>query len=198
LSLTERKREHPAPCFPEFGFRSLRVAPSHRRAGAGRVRRRHARQRPRRRIIGSSTLRIFAGRVIRLRLEHPVFRRRKFFKGRRLYGSDIKDIAWLKTDGAEMTEEDWNKGFVRTLGMLLNGEAMDEYDEHGERITDDTFLVLFNAWDEAIDFTLPDQGARWKVLLRTDTLDPPEQATIEAGGACPVDHHGLALLLLES
>ena len=68
---------------------------------------------------------------------YPVLRRRKFFQGRSIRGTDIKDIRWVRPDGQDMTEEEWNSSFVRVLGMLLNGQVMDEYNERGERIKDE-------------------------------------------------------------
>ncbi|HEU4455529.1 MAG TPA: glycogen debranching protein GlgX [Longimicrobium sp.] len=114
----------------------------------------------------------FTRRVARLRREHPTFRRRKFFRGREIRGSDVKDVTWLRPDGMEMTDLEWNSGFIRCFGMCLGGDAMEEWDERGERVTDDTFLLLFNADGGAMDFTLPDCGSanRWTVVL--DTADP--------------------------
>ncbi len=83
--------------------------------------------------------------LIKLRNEHPVFRRPKFFQGRKIRGQDVKDIMWFNPGGTEMNDEEWNSGFVRCLGMLLSGKAIDVRDEQGEPIVDDTFLVLFNA-----------------------------------------------------
>ena len=65
---------------------------------------------------------------------HPVFQRRHFFQGRRIRGSELEDITWLRPDGEEMTEEEWNTGFTRCFGMRLGGDAMLEWDEHGERV----------------------------------------------------------------
>jgi isoamylase len=114
----------------------------------------------------------FTRRVARLRREHPGFRRRHFFQGRPIRGSESKDITWLRPDGEEMTEQEWHAGFVRCFGMCLSGEAIDEWDEHGERVTDVTFLLLFNADGAPIDFTLPacGPGERWEGVL--DTNEP--------------------------
>jgi glycogen operon protein len=114
----------------------------------------------------------FTRRVARLRAEHPTFRRRKFFRGRGIRGSEVKDVTWVRPDGREMTDLEWNSGFVRCFGMVLGGEAMEEWDDQGRRVTDDTFLLLFNADGAPIDFTLPDvgPGPGWKVVL--DTSEP--------------------------
>jgi isoamylase len=111
----------------------------------------------------------FTRRVARLRREHPTFRRRRFFRGRKIRGSDVRDLVWLSPDGTEMTDEEWNAGFVRCFGMALGGEAMEEWNERGERITDDNFLLLFNADGAPIDFTMPDFGHSrgWRLVFDT-------------------------------
>jgi isoamylase len=114
----------------------------------------------------------FTRRVARLRREHPTFRRRKFFRGREIRGSDVKDVTWIRPDGKEMTDLEWNSGFIRCFGMCLGGDAMEEWNERGERVTDDTFLLVLNADGGAMDFTLPDCGSAkgWMVVM--DTADP--------------------------
>ena len=103
-----------------------------------------------------------------LRREHPVFRRRHFFQGRKIRGSELEDITWLRPDGKEMTDEEWNSD-VRSFGMLLGGDAMLEWDETGEQVKDDTFLLLFNGAPEPQGFTLPTTPtpAHWVVELDT-------------------------------
>src|SRR5436853_1200172 len=76
----------------------------------------------------------FTRRVIRLRHEHPVFRRRGWFKGRPLRGKGVSDIAWLRTDGEEMSEEDWQTGFAKSLMVFLNGDGLNDLDEDGKRV----------------------------------------------------------------
>ena len=119
----------------------------------------------------------FTRRVARLRREHPTFRRRRFFRGREIRGSDVRDLVWLSPDGTEMTDEEWNAGYVRCFGMAMGGEAMEEWSEQGEQITDDNFLLLFNADGGAIDFTLPDfgRGRGWCVMLDTARPELPEK-----------------------
>ncbi len=114
----------------------------------------------------------FTRRVIRLWREHAVLRRRKFFQGRRIRGADVVDITWLDPSGTEMTDAAWSSPAVRCLGVRLNGDAIDEVDERGERITGDTLLVLLNAGASAVPFSLPETlpAQRWETLL--DTADP--------------------------
>jgi glycogen operon protein len=117
----------------------------------------------------------FVARLIRLRQEQPVLRRRRFFQGRLLRGSGVKDITWLDPAGQEMTDDDWNATFVRSLAVMLSGDAIDEVDEQGERIAGDTLLLLLNAHDGPIAFTLPARrpGEHWDTLLDTARPDGP-------------------------
>jgi glycogen operon protein len=111
----------------------------------------------------------FVQRLIRIRRNHPVFRRRRFFQGQAIKGASVKDIVWLAPDATEMTEEEWTNSYAKTLGMLLHGEGIEELDERGNRLVDDTFLVLMNASDVSLDFTLPPlgSGTRWLAILDT-------------------------------
>ena len=114
----------------------------------------------------------FVRALSRLRAEHPVFRRRRFFSGRAAGDGEPRDLAWLTPDGAEMTEQDWRTGYAKALGVFLNGDAITEPDARGRRVTDDSFLLLFNAGAEAVTFTLPgpEFGADWQAAV--DTADP--------------------------
>jgi len=106
----------------------------------------------------------FTKSLIALRQQHPVFRRRRFFQGRRIRGTEVKDISWLRPDGKEMTDEDWGKGYVRCLGVRLDGHAIEEKDSKGKPLLDETFLMLLNAHHEPRPFTLPahKRGVRWQ------------------------------------
>jgi isoamylase len=124
----------------------------------------------------------FTKKMIAFRKEHPIFRRREFFKGVPVGNSGRKDVAWLKPDGHEMTPEEWEKDFARCLGMWLNGEELPETDERGRPLHDASFLVLFNAHHDLIDFKLPPipEGASWSTEVDTSTVQgepPPESAS---------------------
>jgi isoamylase len=110
--------------------------------------------------------------LIRLRSESPALRRRKFFHGRLLRGSDVKDISWFEPSGAEMNDETWNRDDVHCLGVRVAGDAADELDESGERVIGHTLLLLFNAHHEDVPFRLPSQsrGESWERIL--DTSEP--------------------------
>ena len=97
----------------------------------------------------------FTARLVRLRLTHPVLRRRRYFQGRSIRGGGVVDVAWLAPDGRQMTDEAWNADFVRSFGMLLPGMAIEEVDERGELITGETLLILLNAHSDKVPFTLP-------------------------------------------
>jgi glycogen operon protein len=114
----------------------------------------------------------FTRALIRLLKGHPVLRRRRFFQGRLIRGSPMKDLTWFGVDGAEMTDEQWQAPGVRTLGVQLAGDAIEERGPRGERVTDDTLLLILNADDRPVAFVLPDHEAakRWEVVF--DTVHP--------------------------
>jgi isoamylase len=108
----------------------------------------------------------FARQLIVLRREHPVLRRRRWFQGRPIRGT--VDLGWCKPDGTEMGDEDWDSGLVNSVGVFLNGEAITDRDRRGQRVTDDSFLVLFNAHSGPVDWSLPKQwGKRWEAVFDT-------------------------------
>ena len=100
--------------------------------------------------------------LIHLRREHPIFRRPKFFQGRKIRGSDVKDIMWFSTSGSEMSDEEWGVSYIRCVGMMLSGDAIDVRDYKGDPITDNTYLLLCNAHHEGVQFVLP--GLRGRAL----------------------------------
>ena len=102
-----------------------------------------------------SDLLAFVQRLLRIRREHPVFRRRNFFQGRPIRGRGVKDVLWLTPEGSEMTDEEWSQSFARCLGLYLAGDSLAQTDARGRPIVDDSFLVLINAHHEKIDFRLP-------------------------------------------
>ena len=115
----------------------------------------------------------FTCRLITLRHEHIVFHRARFFSGRTIRGTDVKDVTWLRPDGEEMSEADWGNGLAKALALVLSGEAgLMHLTERGEQEPDDTFCLLMNASHEDVPFVLPaapDNGASWEVMI--DTTD---------------------------
>jgi glycogen operon protein len=111
----------------------------------------------------------FTRRLIELRRAHPVFHRTKFLSGEADEESGLPDVWWFRPDGMRMTRPDWERSDAHVLGVFLNGDQLQEVGEHGERATDDSFLLLFNAYHEDVDFLLPSErfGKRWVVDLTT-------------------------------
>jgi glycogen operon protein len=143
----------------------------------------------------------FVQKVMQIRKDHPVFRRRNFFQGRKIRGADIKDIVWLDPDGKEMTDEEWNQEFARCLGVTLAGQALEDVDERGQRIRDDNFLLLMNAHHEEIPFTLmtPPSGMGWFVLLDTSCQTSRQASAFYSGrDSYPLQARSLALLVERS
>jgi len=142
----------------------------------------------------------FTKSLIQLRQHHPVFRRRRFFQGRRIRGAEVKDISWLRPDGKEMTDEDWAKGYVRCLGVRLAGHAIEEKDSKGRAVLDETFLMLLNAHHEPRPFTLPAHkpGVRWQPVLDTAVSQGHEKTVtlLKGGLQYDLDARSLALLRL--
>jgi glycogen operon protein len=141
----------------------------------------------------------FARTAARIWREQPVFQRRKFFQGRSIRGTDIKDISWFGPDGQEMSDDAWNAGFVKCLGVRLAGDLIGEVDERGEPLAGDTLLLLLNAHHEPIPFTLPAarDEHRWERLL--DTAEASEDpAHLAPGDQYPLQGRSLALLRTRS
>jgi isoamylase len=137
--------------------------------------------------------------LIGLRRAHPVFRRRQFFYGRRIRGSEVKDLSWFRPDGREMTEEDWTNPHTRCLGLRLSGDALEEVDRLGEPVADDTFLMLLNAYHEPVAFVLPAhrRGVRWESVLDTRAEDGrPRRRLLRGGERYELEGRSLALLRL--
>ncbi len=114
-------------------------------------------------------LHLFVRELIALRKANPILHRRRFFTGRPIHGANVSDILWLTPEGQEMDEAEWNDATTRSLGMLLNGEAMDEYDERGIRIRDDIFLLIVNSYWERLPWKLPGEEdmTSWSVAVDT-------------------------------
>ena len=140
----------------------------------------------------------FASRIIHFHHQHPVFQRRRWFVGRALRGADVTDIAWFKPDGEPMTDQDWQNGFARTLGVFLNGKAIPTPDAHGDPIVDDSFYILFNAHWEPLPFTLPTcgWGDRWVKAIDTNKPIPDlrEQHQHRAGEVLEIEAHSMMVL----
>ena len=116
----------------------------------------------------------FTRKLIQLRRDHVVFRRSRFFQGRIIPGTEVKDVTWLRADGAEMGQDDWGDPIAKAVALLLSGEAgLMHLTEHGEPEPDDTFLMIFNASHEDVAVTLPKPGGDgpWEIVIDTASED---------------------------
>ena len=142
----------------------------------------------------------FTGRLARLRREHPVFRRRRFFRGRPVRGTALGDIGWFTPTGEQMGEEDWDwdSDFANSVAVFLNGAGIREPDARGEPVLDDSFFLLFNAHYEPIGFTLPEFGAgeRWQVEVDTTAplLQAADERTVKTGEQVEVEARSILVL----
>jgi glycogen operon protein len=129
-----------------------------------------------------NALREFAKNLIALRRDHPVFRRRRWFQGRSIRGSDQSDIGWFRPDGSTMTDADWQAAPARGLGVFLNGDGIESRDAHGYRVRDDSFYIMFNAGHEPAAFKLPPVLATDRWIRVFDTVqaefEPPHAKEI--------------------
>jgi glycogen operon protein len=138
----------------------------------------------------------FAQQVIALRNKHPLFRRLTFFRGRAVHESADKDIVWLRPQGGEMSDEEWNQDHARTLGAHMSGRGLSERDEHGIPVEDDDLMLLVNAHEDEMPFRLGEAGGEpWQVRIDTDSESGvPQQTTYDAGSDYPLRGRSLALL----
>jgi glycogen operon protein len=129
-----------------------------------------------------TSLHAFTRDLIRLRSEHPVFLRRRWFQGRPIRGQEVSDIGWFTPGGTEMSEQDWTTGHAKSLGVFLNGDAIPTPDEHNQRVTNDSFYVMFNSHSDAVRFVLPESkwGEAWTIAF--DTSDIPDHVNLDIVG----------------
>ncbi len=114
----------------------------------------------------------FTRRLIVFVKRHPIFQRRKWFQGSPLHGEGATDIAWFNLAGDEMAEEHWGEDYAKTVAVFLNGSGIRTPDEKGRRITDNSFILMFNAHHEPVTFTIPKTGERLRWLRVIDTTQP--------------------------
>jgi glycogen operon protein len=139
----------------------------------------------------------FTRNLVQLRNEHPVLRRRRFFHGDT--GPDgLGDLVWFTPDGHEMEDSHWQEDDARAVAVFLNGDAISEPDQRGERVLDDSFLILLNSNDEQLDFLLPAKayGDTWQVVVDTaratgESADDEH----EAGSTIRIEARGTLVLV---
>ncbi|MFO8004688.1 glycogen debranching protein GlgX [Thioalkalivibrio sp.] len=138
----------------------------------------------------------FTRGLIRLRRDHPVFRRRGWFQGRPIHGEQVKDIAWFTPDGVQMAEEHWGEGYAKSLGVFINGRSVTGPGPDGERVIDDGFYLIFNAHHEALEFALPGSNwaEGWVRELDTDAGWSDEERRFDAGDIVPVEARCIVVL----
>jgi len=121
----------------------------------------------------------FTSKLIHFRLEHPSLHRRKFFQDReiRWRGQNhvIHDIAWFNPDGNHVSDEVWSTGWMRSIALFLNGRTLQVTDEEGRPVIDDSFLIIVNAAEGGVEFTLPQpfSGRRWQQIMDTENIEDP-------------------------
>ena len=138
----------------------------------------------------------FTRKLIQLRKSHHVFCRRRWFQGQRIHGIGVEDIAWFLPDGSDMSEENWNNGFAKSLAVFLNGQGIHTLDEQGHRLVDDSFYVIFNAHYGSINYKLPDKkyGEQWVRVLDTSSYDIGDGDSFKPGETISVRSRSVVLL----
>lgn len=138
----------------------------------------------------------FTKKLIHYRKSHPVFSRRRWFEGRPLHGSELRDIEWFTMDGKPMAFEDWGVGYVKALGVFLNGKTIPNPNPRGEPVLDDNFYLIFNASGETLEFTLPhsDWSESWTQELDTAEGWMTKEMSFKAEDKIKVESHSLRLL----
>lgn len=141
----------------------------------------------------------FAKKIIHYRILHPVFKRRRWFEGRPIHDSKLHDIEWFAMDGKPMASEDWGKGFIKSIGIFLNGKSIPNPNPRSEPVTDDDFYIIFNASENDLEFKLPsnqwseqwikelDTAIGW--LEKEEILKAEEQLQVQSHSMVVLRHH---------
>ncbi len=141
----------------------------------------------------------FTQKLVNLRKKHPNFRRRNWFRGQRIKGAGVEDIAWFLPSAVEMSEENWNHDFAKSLGIFLNGSGIQSVGPKGDRVIDNNFYIMFNGHYEPLQFVLPPKkyGTKWVKILDThenflseagQMLKPGQAITIESRSIILLKH----------
>ncbi len=138
----------------------------------------------------------FTQTLIKFYKSHPVFSRRRWFKGKPIWGHDVEDIAWFLPEGTEMTQDRWNHDFAKSLGIFLNGKAIRMEDDNGDLIIDDNFYLIFNAHDEPVPYKLPlpQYGETWIKVLDTSEPQMEKGKQYDAGSTVMVPDRSVIVL----
>ncbi|MET8556202.1 glycogen debranching protein GlgX [Streptomyces sp. NPDC004959] len=148
-----------------------------------------------------TALAAFTRAMVWLRRDHPVFRRRRFFHGRPVEGThdELSDIAWFTPEGGEMTRADWDGATASAMTVFLNGNAISEPGPRGERIQDDSFLLMFNASPQNLEFVIPvNHGKEWQVVVDTSRADGlPPGTGVKAGAGQRIELRDRSMVVLQ-
>jgi len=139
----------------------------------------------------------FTRKLIRLRKEHPVFCRRRWFKGHPLSEAELEDIAWFLPEGTGMTDQHWT-GFAKSMAVFLNGAALRSFTMDARQIMDESYYIIFNAYHEQLNYVLPccKYGAKWTKIL--DTSCPElQESTHPSRSSVPVEGRSIVLFVRE-
>ncbi|MDB5010779.1 MAG: glycogen operon protein [Mucilaginibacter sp.] len=139
----------------------------------------------------------FTRKLIRLRNQHSVFSRKNWFRGTPVKANGIEDIAWFLTDGLQMEEEHWNQDHAKSFAIFLNGKGINAADSQGNKVTDDSFYVIFNAHDGSLNYKLPHEiyASDWRIIIDTSKADMKESGEkFNAGQTILVKDRSLVVL----
>jgi glycogen operon protein len=140
----------------------------------------------------------FTKKLIQLYKDHPVFSRHRWFQGQLIKGTGVEDIAWFLPEGKEMTEENWNHDFAKSLAVYMNGRGLRMIDTKGEKVIDNSFYIIFNAYHEPLDYCLPSEkyAERWVKVIDTaaNFIAEDSTETYEPGDALKVEGRSVVLL----
>ncbi len=138
----------------------------------------------------------FTRKLIRFRKIHPVFRRRNWFQGLPVKGAGVQDIAWFLPNGNELTDKHWREDFAKSLAVYLNGHGIHALGPKGEKITDDTFYIIFNAYHDTLEYSLPARkyGKKWMVEIDTSEKQHSTNGTYKCREKIMVEGRSVILL----
>lgn len=137
----------------------------------------------------------FCQKLIAYRKKHPVFRRCNWFQGQNIHGNNNHDIAWFSMHGQQMEEEHWGQGFIKSLGIFLNGKTIPNPNPRGEPVFDDSFYLIFNAHSDPLEFHLPEKkwGLSWLKELDTSIGWLEQEEIFETGSLVKTEGRSLVV-----
>lgn len=135
--------------------------------------------------------------LIQFSKDHPTFRRRRWFQGLPVTGSEIKDIIWFLPDGSHIPDDKWENDPAKSFGVFLNGKGIRCVNWEGERVKDDSFFIMFNTTDDAVEFILPsDQcGDKWRITIdSSEGYINEKEEDFNAGHTLTIPDHSVMVL----